>query len=116
MADGPTQRQSEFLACHPATVDELVAALEISKSGCADLRCRLRKKGYEFAKDDGVWEVTNEPDNKSDNNSSDNSLPTLDVEPEGDPDPSELTEREEFIAKQLQTRRRQYPILYRKHP
>jgi len=103
MADGPTQRQAEFLDCHPATVDELVAALEISKSGCADLRCRLRKKGYEFAKDDGVWWVTDEPDNKSDNNSSDNSLPTLDVQVEGEPDPSELTEREEYIARELQT-------------
>jgi biotin operon repressor len=107
MDDRPTERQAEFLAYHPATIDELVDALGISKSGCADHRCRLRKKGYEFEKNDGVWSLTDEPDDNPDNDTSDNdsltNLPELDVQVEGDPDPSELTDRERYIAEQLQT-------------
>ena len=98
-----TAGQRRFIEAHPNTTQGLIDELDISRSRVRGYRTECRTKGYAFEQVDGEWNVV--PPRDADQ-SDETEAPRPDwatIEPEGEPDPSELTEREEFIAKQLQT-------------
>jgi len=109
MGDQPTAKQQTYLDALPATDDYAASLLGLSKSTIRDYRSRLMDKGYEFTtnvEDEYVVtnasDVTDEPEQEE--NTSTTDLPDLsDVEPEGEPEPSDLTGRERVVVSELQS-------------
>jgi len=111
--DGLTERQREFLSTLPATTSGIADAMGLSKSGVGHYRQRIRERGYPLRKDDdtGEWvvdgrddEVDTDTGGEGDADAGESDLPDLSDVPLGD-DPSEgdLTDRERYIATELQT-------------
>jgi len=102
MTEALTDAQREFLECLPATTAEVVEELGIKRTSVKDRRDGVRDKGVEldFDQSTHVWSIAS--DDVEDGR--DTTLPDLeDVDAEGDPDESELTDRERVIATELQT-------------
>lgn len=95
-----TDKQAAFLACLPASTKEIADHLGVQGTTVEGYRERIREKGVglEYDNDanqwylsDGEYEVAEE-------------LPDLSETERGDdPDPDDLTDRERYIATQLQT-------------
>jgi len=106
----PTAREQTYLDALPATDDYAASLLGLSKSTIRDYRSRLMDKGYEFSTNtEDEYVVAEAPEDNHDYNNQDNGnretdLPDLsDVEPEGDPDPDALSDRQAVIVNELQT-------------
>ena len=101
MADDLTDRQREFLSLLPATPSEIADQMGVGESAVTSKKRRLVEKGVGiyYDPDSGTYRLdgdTPEPDESD--------LPDLsNVEQGDDPDPSELTDRERYIATELQT-------------
>lgn len=103
----PTEREAAYLEALPATDAELAEQWAIAKGGVRGCRSRLTSKGYQFDKDGDEWYVTAEPTHlggeSKDSSDSPDDLGLSDVEPEGEPDESNLSDRQRVIATELQT-------------
>ena len=89
-----TERQQELVGHLPATTAELASAMDVAETTIEGYRERLKKKGVELAYDDDSheWDIVGD-------------VPIADTANDGDdePDASELTDRETFIVRELQT-------------
>jgi len=103
----PTDREAAYLEALPATDAELAEQWAIAEGGVRGCRSRLTSKGYQFDKDGDEWYVTAEPTHlggeSEDSSDSPDDLGLSDVEPEGEPDESNLSDRQRVIATELQT-------------
>ena len=95
-----TAGQQRFIDAHPNTRQGLIEELDISPSRVRGYRTECRGKGYGFEEIDGEWNVVPPADTKPEEETQPG---WTDVEPKGDPDPSDLTDREKYIARELQT-------------
>ncbi|WP_049979376.1 hypothetical protein [Halolamina rubra] len=104
MTEALTDAQREFLECLPATTAEVVDELGIKRTSVKDRRDGVRDKGVEldFDQSTHVWSIAGDDvDTQGDDTPA---LPDLeDVDAKGDPDESELTDRERYVARELQT-------------
>lgn len=110
MGDHPTAREQTYLDALPATDDYAASLLGLSESTIRDYRSNLSDKGYNFATNtEDEYVIAEAPDYEHDNNSHDTNdqetgLPDLsDVEPEGEPEPNNLTGRERVVVSELQS-------------
>ncbi|AFH21436.1 YonJ-like protein [environmental Halophage eHP-1] len=110
MGDHPTAREQTYLDALPATDDYAASLLGLSESTIRDYRSNLSDKGYEFATNaEDEYTVADAPEdnhdyNKQDNGNRETDLPDLsDVEPEGEPEPKDLSDRQRVIATELQS-------------
>ena len=94
-----TARQRDFVDAHPNTRQGLIEELDISPSTVRGYRSECREKGYAFEEIDGEWNVVPPEDTKPEEETPE----WTEVDPKGDPDPSDLTDREKYIARELQT-------------
>ncbi|RLM81308.1 hypothetical protein DVK05_09940 [Halorubrum sp. Atlit-8R] len=116
MDDTPefTDRQREFLDELPATSKEIAEKMGISKRGVRDHRENVEEKGVDLdydeathtwsrvdggSDDDRVEQKEEEQQEETDTVD----LDAVDVDPEADPDASDLTDRQRVIAHELQT-------------
>jgi len=95
MSDTPelTDRQREFISHLPATTAEIADSMDVAPTTVEGYRDRVANKGVELEFDHSTkrWELTGDVELTSD---------------DGDavaPDPQQLTERERFIVRKLQT-------------
>lgn len=107
MTDDITSRQQEYLEALPQpSLSKWGDAVGVSKTGVESCLDRLRESDtVEVEKVDGAWRITNdyEPGGEPDQDDA-VSLPDLsDVDQGEDPDPNDLTDREEFVVRELQT-------------
>ena len=94
--DAPEGRAGDVLECLPATTAEIADELDLTESRVRSYMSDLRDYGYEIPKND-----VGEPYHVE---STDPGLPDLsDVEQGNDPKPESLTDRELYIARELQT-------------
>jgi len=95
-----TAGQRRFVEAHPNTRQGLIDELDISPSRVRAYRAECREEGYGFEQVEGTWNVVPPEDTDP---SEDTDPEWAAIEPEGTPDPSELTDREKYIARELQT-------------
>lgn len=107
MTDTPelTDRQAELLDHLPATTADLSEAMDVAPTTIEGFRNRIQEKGVplEYNPDTHEWGVNGSPGWKAhaaDSSGGDDDVATDD---EAGPDPGELTEREAYIVRQLQT-------------
>jgi len=95
-----TDKQQQFVDALPATNAELCDELDITESTLQDHRAAVQHAGVDLDKnDDDEWERVETPD------SDEPDTPLWADEPvsDDDPDPSDLSERETYIVRNLQT-------------
>ncbi|AGN33798.1 hypothetical protein HALG_00010 [Halorubrum virus CGphi46] len=114
-----TERQRDVLVELPARTPEIADALDVAATTVEGHRNALKDKGVplEFDRESNEWYVDGSVEGLNQQNTDDDGdvlvnddaeadLPDLDdVEPEpgAEPDPSDLTAREEYLARELQT-------------
>ena len=98
-----TAGQRRFVEAHPNTRQGLLEELDISPSRVRAYRAECREEGYGFEQIDGEWNVVPPEDTAPSEDTEDTDPEWAAIEPEGTPDPSELTDREKYIARELQT-------------
>jgi len=98
-----TDSQSETVSCLPATSSEAGDELGISTDAAYHRLATLRDKGVVDQGSDGVWrEAEAEPETEAPETTVPD-LSDVDVDPDADPDASDLTDRERYIAGELET-------------
>src|SRR6056297_15935 len=95
-----TAAQRRFVEAHPNTRQGLIEELDISPSRVRAYRAECREEGYGFEQVDEEWNVVPPEDTDP---TEDTPPEWAEIEPEGTPDPSDLTDREKYIARELQT-------------
>ncbi len=114
MDDTPefTERQRDLLAMLPATTSEIAEEFDVAPTTVESHRNALKEKGVplEYDRDSNEWFVNGSPEwsiaTDQDDDQENTAFPDLaDIEPDpdADPTPEDLTPREEFIARELQT-------------
>jgi len=98
-----TAGQRDFVEAHPNTRQGLLEELDISPSRVRAYRAECREEGYGFEQIDGEWNVVPPEDTAPSEDTEDTDPEWAAIEPEGTPDPSGLTDREKYIARELQT-------------
>ena len=103
MSNDLTDRQLEFLECLPATTSEVAEEMDVATSTVEGYRDRVQEHGYtlELDRSDYTWSCpdfagsTDRPDLPD--------LSDVEADPEADPSEDDLTDRERYIATELQT-------------
>jgi len=102
----PTDRQAAYIDTLPASDDYAANLLGLSESTIRDYRSDLTNKGYKLEQtESGKWRVIAEPTHLTEPDESDTTddLGLGDVDGDGDPDESDLSDRQRVIATELQT-------------
>jgi len=99
-------RLREYLGLLPASTPDVAHEMGVAHTTVEGYRNRLEERGVELEYDrsENVWQHVGTIDDVADDDEDDTALPDLDgVDREGEPDPDDLTDREEWIATELQT-------------
>src|SRR6056297_975876 len=98
-----TAGQRRFVEAHPNTRQGLIEELDILPSRVRAYRAECREEGYGFEQVDEEWNVVPPEDTDP---TEDTPPEWAEIEPEGTPDPSDLTDREKYIARERSEERR----------